>query len=136
MSIRSSAIGLTAVVVLMSAGAAQSLSGTNTVDSGDIIDGQITSADVKNNSIYGADIYPGRQIVSAARAIPADAVLAYGSVDCPTGTTLSGGGFRSSTDDLEIMSSYPSDSNTWTIAADNYDDAAHTMYVFAICDAL
>ena len=137
MSIRTSAIGLATVVVLMSAGAAQSLSGSNTVTSDDIVDGQITSADVKNNAIYGADIYPGRRIVSAARAIPAFADAAYGSVDCPAGTTLTGGGFRASTDDLYVLSSYPSDANTWTIAAGNWDDeAAHAMYVFAVCDAL
>lgn len=66
MNIRSTILGTTALVVLLTAGAAQSLTGTNTVDSGDIVDGTIKNIDIKpstitgsrilNNSLTGADM--------------------------------------------------------------------------------
>lgn len=56
MSIRSSAIGLAAVVVLMGAGAAQSLTGSNTVFGDDIVDGTITTPDLKNGALSGSKI--------------------------------------------------------------------------------
>lgn len=51
MSIRASAIGLAAVVVLMSAAAAQSLSGSNTVYTDDIVNGAVQNADLGTNSV-------------------------------------------------------------------------------------
>ncbi len=56
MNIRSSAIGLAAVVVLMGAGAAQSLTGSNTVFSDDIVNETVNSADVLNESLGTSDI--------------------------------------------------------------------------------
>jgi hypothetical protein len=56
MSIRSSAVGLAAVVVLMGAGAAQSLSGSNTVFGDDIVDGTITTPDLKTGALSGSKI--------------------------------------------------------------------------------
>lgn len=60
------AAGYAALIVVLSAGAAQSLSGSNTVFSDDIADGQVRYADVRdgamtgrkilNNSITGADV--------------------------------------------------------------------------------
>ena len=46
-------LGYTALTVMLTAGAAQSLSGTNTVDSGDIIDGQVAYADIRDNAMTG-----------------------------------------------------------------------------------
>lgn len=135
MSVRSSAVGLAAVVVLMTAGAAQSLSGTNTVDSGDIVDGQVTSADVANNGLYGVDINPGRRIVYKIVNLAIDAELAF-VIDCPTGTTLSGGGFKASSSDVYVTDSYPYDLNTWRVRAENWSDVAESIRAYAICDAL
>lgn len=45
-----------ALTVLLTAGTAQSLSGTNTVDSGDIIDGQVKYIDLKDGSVAGKKI--------------------------------------------------------------------------------
>jgi hypothetical protein len=39
------------LIVLLTAGAAQGLSGTNTVDSGDIIDGQVKFSDIAANAV-------------------------------------------------------------------------------------
>jgi len=54
MNTRSAIFGTTTLVVLLTAGAAQSLSGSNTVTSDDIVDGTITHADIKANSIGGS----------------------------------------------------------------------------------
>jgi hypothetical protein len=49
-----SIVGYVVLVVILTAGAAQSLTGTNTVDSGDIIDGTINTRDLKAGSIAGS----------------------------------------------------------------------------------
>lgn len=49
-------IGYTALTVILTAGAAQSLAGTNTVDSGDIVDGTISTPDLKNGAVSGSKI--------------------------------------------------------------------------------
>lgn len=51
MSRRSTVVGFAAIVVLMSAAAAQGLSGSNTVFSDDIVDGQIRHIDIRENTI-------------------------------------------------------------------------------------
>lgn len=56
MTRRSAILGYIVLIVLLSAGTAQSLSGSNTVDTGDIIDGQVYSTDIKNGTITGADV--------------------------------------------------------------------------------
>jgi hypothetical protein len=54
MRVRSAGLGLASMVVLVGAGAAQGLSGVNTVFSDDIVDGTIKHADVKPNSLGGS----------------------------------------------------------------------------------
>ena len=51
---RSTVVGFATIILLMSAAGAQGLSGTNTVDSGDIIDGTIKNVDLKAGSISGS----------------------------------------------------------------------------------
>lgn len=53
---RSVLVSFAALTVLLTAGAAQSLSGTNTVDSGDIIDRTIGTPDVKVGAFAGQTI--------------------------------------------------------------------------------
>lgn len=55
-SIPASIVGYVALIVILTAGAAQSLTGTNTVDSGDIIDGTIATPDLKTGSVSGSKI--------------------------------------------------------------------------------
>lgn len=135
MSIRASALGLATVIVLMGAGAAQSLTGTDTVESDDIIDGQVTSADVQDNGLTGVDINAGRRIVSRAVTISSYRDLAF-SVSCPAGTTVTGGGFRSGNPWVYLDESYPASLTTWRVMATNDDDYARTAYVYAVCDSL
>ena len=54
MKMRSAVLGTTVLVVTLTAGAAQSLAGSNTVFSDDIVDGSITHQDVRVNSLGGS----------------------------------------------------------------------------------
>src|SRR5687767_12936773 len=135
MSIRASAIGLATVVVLMGAGAAQSLAGTDTVEGDDIIDGQVTSADVADEGLTGVDIDPGRRVVARTVTISVDKQLAF-SVNCPAGTTVSGGGFRTASSDVYVIASYPASATSWKVAAENWDYVSRSVLAYAICDAL
>jgi hypothetical protein len=54
-TMRALAIG-TAAIVLSAAGAAIALPGTNTVDSGDIVDGQVRNADIANGQVGGRKV--------------------------------------------------------------------------------
>lgn len=56
MKIRSAVIGYAALTVILTAGAAQGLAGTNTVTSDDVVNETLTSADVKNESLTSSDI--------------------------------------------------------------------------------
>ncbi len=53
---RSAIIGYAILTVILTAGAAQGLAGTNTVTSDDIVNESLTSADVKNESLTSSDI--------------------------------------------------------------------------------
>ena len=58
-SVRSALLGLVFLVVVLAAGAAQSLSGENTVFSDDIVDGTVTSVDLKDQGVRYSDIKNG-----------------------------------------------------------------------------
>jgi hypothetical protein len=135
MSVRASAIGLATVIVLMGAGAAYSVTGENTVDSAAIIDGAVTSADVADNGLTGVDIDPGRRIVTRSVTISVDKQLGF-SVNCPAGTTVSGGGFRTASSDVYVIASYPASATSWKVTAENWDYVSRSVLAYAICDAL
>jgi len=90
--------GLFAVAVMIAGTmSASALSGTNTVDSGDIVDGTITNADIKsdailgsrvrNDSLTGADINEGS--IPGFRKTYFARVLATGVLDSTNGGTAS-----------------------------------------------
>jgi hypothetical protein len=56
MKFRSVIFGTTVLVVLLSAGVAQSLSGSNTIFSDDIKDGEVHGADINANAVTGAKV--------------------------------------------------------------------------------
>jgi hypothetical protein len=56
MRTRSTIIGYAFLTILLTAGAAQSLSSSNTVFSDDIVDGAVTTADVRANAVTGSRI--------------------------------------------------------------------------------
>ena len=144
---RSTIVGFAALVVLLTAGAAQSLSGSNTVASDDIIDGQVygpdihsnavTGAKVATNSLTGADINPARQTVVESWGIDAGQNQ-FGFAQCPAGKTATGGGFTQETTALIITDSFrdPEDASTWVVFATNPTTGELGLDVSVTCDAL
>lgn len=59
MRARSTIIGFAVLTVLLTAGAAQSLSGTNTVFTDDIADGNVTTQDIRANAVTSSRIIDG-----------------------------------------------------------------------------
>ena len=57
---RSAIIGYAMLTVILTAGAAQGLAGTNTVTSDDIVNESILSSDIKNEQIRSSDILNGQ----------------------------------------------------------------------------
>jgi len=74
MKIRSAAGGSAALVILLTAGAAQCLTGSDTVFTDDIVNGQVFGSDIANSSITSAKIYnntiTGIDVNEATLAIP------------------------------------------------------------------
>jgi hypothetical protein len=56
MSKRANVLALAIIIVMVSAGAAQGLSGKNTIFSNDISDGAVRSSDIENGTIRGKDV--------------------------------------------------------------------------------
>lgn len=201
-------LGYTALTVILTAGAAQSLAGSDTVFSDDITDGNVTSADIKDqgvlyadikdgamtgkkildnsvtsadlqdgginsvdlqdngvggadvangslsgvdiadfsltggdisdDSITGADVTPGREIVSHEHAVPANtSVPLVVSENCPSGKTITGGGYFRADTALVVVNSYPQgNGGGWTVEATNATANSINVQVRAICDAL
>jgi hypothetical protein len=89
MNIRSAIIGTTLLVVLLTAGAAQSLSGSNTVFTDDIVNGQVRNEDiaanaigggrVNDNSLTGADVNESTLVPTCPTNMTRVADVCYGS---------------------------------------------------------
>lgn len=104
MKVRSAVFGATVLVVLLTAGAAQSLTGSNTVFSDDIVDHAVTAADlgtnsvtkvkVADNAISSAEIKDGSVTNSdlATHKVYFARVRYYGILDGGDATSASGGG--------------------------------------------
>ena len=56
MSKRANALALAIIILMVSAGAAQGLSGKNTIFSNDIAEGEVHSSDIKNGTVRGKDV--------------------------------------------------------------------------------
>jgi hypothetical protein len=81
------------LIVLLTAGAAQSLSGTNTVDSGDIIDGQVKFADIKPDAVTQSRIRTNGVASSEVKdnsLTGTDVNESTLVLTCPAGTTQAG----------------------------------------------
>ncbi|HJR88780.1 MAG TPA: hypothetical protein VJ782_01305 [Aeromicrobium sp.] len=55
---RATIISYAALIIILTAGAAQSLSGSNTVFTDDVVNGQIFAADIATNAVSGSKVYP------------------------------------------------------------------------------
>jgi hypothetical protein len=143
-------VGYTALFVLLSAGAAQSLSGSSTVYSDDIVDGQVTYADVRDNamtgrkilngSVTGADIAAGSVGLSKLGAVWSDSVsktitgqLAdYVFAPCPAGKTAIGASFEDPSYRATVESSQPLNDG-WFVGFYNWSTLASTVNARALC---
>jgi hypothetical protein len=129
---RAAVAGYVGVVLLMSAGAATGLSGSSTVFSDDIVDGQVAYADIRDNamtgkkildnSITGADIrdsavdradlafrpVSGIETVSEDKTIPANQQAGSVFVKCPADKpVVLGGGFETTSNTFLVKGSVP-----------------------------
>lgn len=137
-------LGYMALTVILTAGAAQSLSGTNTVDSGDIIDGQVATSDIRNNSVTGAKILDNTVTDGDLGLVrvwkdynPAPAASFAVRVPCPSGKILVAGGGELFPMGIAFMtSSEPMDDFSWVVRWRTVDgatvDPSH-MEGWAVC---
>lgn len=132
MSHRTALIGGAMLVVLLTAGTAQSLAGVNTVFSDDIVDGQVAYADIRDNAMTGkkildnsitsADLRAGSvgrsdlafrplsdiESVWEDKQVPANQQVATVFVRCPADKPIVlGGGFETTSTTFLTKGSYP-----------------------------
>lgn len=159
---RAAVVGYTAVILLMSAGAAAGLAGANTVYSDDIVDGQVAYSDIRDNAMTGkkildnsvlsADIRDGdiarRDIgfnviagvtkVSQIHQVAAGQTGSFTAV-CPAeAPVVLGGGYEWSTSTgFSASTSEPwyvdGQPNGWLVGGTNGLPQTKNVYVIAIC---
>lgn len=122
--------------------------GTNQITSQKIGDGQVFSSDIADvtivssdladnavttNKLAGGAVKPNVQVVHG----PWNSIAAYDwhsfTTDCPAGTIVTGGGFRTHFD-VRVIASYPSDENTWKIEGSNTGNSDSNVKVIAVCE--
>ena len=112
-------IGLTSISALLVPTYATTTTPNNTTSFDDIGNGQVPSEEDIRNLVSGA--IQNIQIVfseSTATTLPPGS---YGdaTAHCPSGGTLTGGGFFSIAENLRVYRSFPLDENTWQVRAIN-----------------
>lgn len=147
MRTRSTILGYVVLVLLLSAGTAQGLAGTNTVTSDDIVDGTISTLDLKtgavsgsrilDNSVTGTDVNEStlslRRHFVARVKVPVDGVTPPSVVDSdPSGVTVAA-------DSVGLYSvTFPIAVNDCTVTANvaNFPGAANQYLggAFAVID--
>jgi hypothetical protein len=99
------------------------ISNTAGVASGDIINdevysvdirnGQVASADIQDNTITSADLGNVVTIVQGSLVGITGGSINEARADCPSGKILTGGGFTATDARIRVLQSFPEDSNTW-----------------------
>ena len=122
MKVRSAVGGACVLVLLLTAGAAQSLSGSNTVASDDIINGQVYGADIHDRAVTSAKIGNGEvkrpdmgfdplsDVVTVFEdaTIPANTLQGIVRVECPGDKpVVLGGGFETTSNTFIVKASAP-----------------------------
>jgi hypothetical protein len=104
----------------------------------DIRDGQVGSVDIGNGQVTAEDLASGAIQISIVVGEPVDVFAGMSdsqTVDCPSGEILTGGGF-SSDGSIRVMSSHPSDENTWFVEGLNVGGTGGTsapLTPYALC---
>lgn len=126
----------------------------NSVSSQTIVNGQVQTVDLANNAVTtakiadgaitseklaegvgGGDIELSIQRVTDEIQIPPNTESAV-SVDCPTGTILTGGGFDhfGAQSNIQVTQSIPVDENTWQVFGVNKSTTgAFFLGAYALC---
>jgi hypothetical protein len=80
---KSAIVGYIALIVLLSAGAAQGLSGSDTVYGGDVVNGTLSGADIRDNSLTGTDVKESTLRLSCPSGMSVIGSVCYGSLRSP-----------------------------------------------------
>jgi len=162
MRLRSAVLGATILVFSLTAGAAQSLTGSNTVFSDDIADGQVAYADIRDNAMtgkkildnsvasadvrdgsiarqdLGLDVISGVTKVSQLHQVAANQTSNF-TVVCPeeAPVVLGGGHEWGNSTGFSASTSEPwyvdGQPNGWFVGGTNALPQAKNLYVIAIC---
>jgi hypothetical protein len=110
---------------------------TDAVTSGKILNGQVASVDIGTGQVATADIASGAIQLSLSRQT-SDAALPPGAaaivtVECPSGTILTGGGY-SGGDPVIVTENLPADPDRWWVKAHNTSPDIHSsVTAYALC---
>ena len=126
-----------ALILAISGGSAYALKGRNTVFSNDIAPNQVRGADAREGSFKTPRIFTFDD--SATSSTAGDQLRAV--AECPTGYSVTGGGFNLADDDIKIVVSQmfdsPTDAGTswdsWQ-AIGNSTAGSQFLTAYAICE--
>ena len=99
-----------------------------TIKSADIFDGTIQSVDIKNGAIQlNIHRVVGDNIVVQGGA------SGVGTLDCPPGEVLTGGG-EGGGSNMDVQKSLPLDENTWAVTVSNLDPSnVNAFNIIVLC---
>jgi hypothetical protein len=111
------------------------ISNTDGVRSADIVNGQVASVDIQDDTITSADLASGAiEITRVAESVdvpPGESMFKI--VSCPSGTLVTGGGFYVTGSDSLIVGSYPASTQSWYAQAFNKSDFTQQLTAYAVC---
>ena len=123
--------------------------GNNAVTSGKIADGQVFGSDIAAVTIGSSDIADsavtssklaggavklnGPHIVRGDGTSIAPSTTGSDDATCPSGETLTGGGYNGGAFSMQVYFNQPSGTNTWFVAGFNEGTVSRSLYAFAMC---
>jgi hypothetical protein len=123
--------------------------GTNAVTAGKIADGQVFGSDIADVTIGASDIAdsaitstklaggavkPNLRIVAGSVTTIAPGSNGVAQVDCPSGYSVTGGGYTGTTGSIQAYANLPRDANTWIVGAKNVQSGASAgLAAYALC---
>jgi uncharacterized low-complexity protein len=102
--------------------------GTDAVTSAKIKDGQVGTADIANDAIK-----PDTQIVTGSQVTLHPGQNGAATAECPSGTTVTGGGSILGSADVRLSLNYPSGASTWRVAGFNESNVDLALIAVAVC---
>jgi hypothetical protein len=115
------------------------ISNTAGVASVDIINGQVSSADIRDRTITSGDVAIGSLSIPGTWAESEVVTIQAGQTGeaiatCPSGGLMTGGGFFVDTNNVQVYASQPNNGFSWFAAAAN-NDAVDTaqLKAYVVC---